>query len=503
VNPTLPAIWPQHVLRLFAIVALLLCLTVALIRGQSAWAAAAVAPGTAITTGCEEETMFSLWRAAHGQPVFVDSTRIPFAAAYFNWLFYASYAVPLRAMIPALGDVWLVRISRLITTALALGGGAALCWLLRRAGTKFLLAAAIAGFVFFGPLAGWWPYTARPDVGALAFEVIGLLALLHGWRHRPLRAVVAAVACFYAAWSFKQTYVLGLLASLAFLLRHRQWRGLLGLTLGMAGLYVVTFAALGPAYRLTQASVAGHNIYYLSAGWSTLRDVLIKTSPLWLLLVPAFGATTPDSPPSNFARDARSLGLIGLGIGMPLLSVAVCKQGASSYYFLPIAVMLALASSSALAAPVARWPVAAACGGMAALQIALLTGVAGRVTLREQTAELSARWQQYRQLGEPRFSADNRLNLPWLNPSSPPLVLAYNYDADLAAGVRFEDGGVGGMIENGYFASLLLPEHNTGRFLGGKLSRYEPGPLVEKMRVYRLSNLANAPSTRVRVPGEN
>ncbi len=117
--------------------------------------------------------------------------------------------------------------------------------------------------------------------------------------------------------------------------------------------------------------------------------------------------------------------------------------------------------------------------------LALLLGLVGHLDLREQTNLLAERWTAWRDQPEPRFSLDRRLNQPWLNPHSPPLVLAFNYDYHLRDGTKLEAGGVGGLIESGYFASLLLPDHANVAALGGKLDRYFGGETVTGMTIYR------------------
>ena len=110
-----PAKWPGRLLLLLALAGWMLTTGDFLQRGRSAWQAAGVAPGVAITSGCEEESLFALWRAGHGQPVYLDTAHPPFAAAYFNWLFYATYSVPFRSTRPSADAADSIRESRLLT----------------------------------------------------------------------------------------------------------------------------------------------------------------------------------------------------------------------------------------------------------------------------------------------------------------------------------------------------------------------------------------------------
>ena len=86
-------------------------------RGHAAIEAAAEPPGVAITSGYEAESFFALWRAVHGQPVYADVTRMPYASAYFNWFFYAGYAVPVGAAVKLGGDAAIIPLMGRLTTA--------------------------------------------------------------------------------------------------------------------------------------------------------------------------------------------------------------------------------------------------------------------------------------------------------------------------------------------------------------------------------------------------
>lgn len=91
----------------------------------------------------------------------------------------------------------------------------------------------------------------------------------------------------------------------------------------------------------------------------------------------------------------------------------------------------------------------------------------------------------FQRLPEPRFSRDLRLNLPWLNRQSPPLVLAFDYGRNRAEGRRFAGDGLGGMIVRSDFSSLLLPAEVHDRYDGASLINYVRGETVAGLAVYR------------------
>jgi hypothetical protein len=458
-------------------------------RGHAAIEAAAAPPGVAITSGYEAESFFALWRAVHGQPVYADVTRIPYASAYFNWFFYVGYAVPVGAAVKLGHDASIIPLAgRLTTAAGALAGVAVLFWLLRRvlAGGN-LIAAALATFVFFGPLVGWWSHTLRPDVWAFTLETGAVLVLLLRHRSYPLGSTLLAGLLFYGAWSCKQTYFFGLGGAFFFLLWRRQWRPAALLAAVSVCLWVTTFALLGPGYRGAFRGTVTTNVYYLALGLECLRDMLVKSAPLWLLLSGAFllrSKARPTAAASPLVRDALALGTLGLLVAAPLAFAASCKLGASTYYYFTTLLMLSLLTAGLIATLACTRLVVAGLGLAAGLQALVLSGHAGKIDLTEQSRELAAVWSVWQRQPEPRFASYDNLNLPWLNVDSPPLVVAFNYGLDRAAGRAFEHDGVGGLIAVGYFRTLLLPTDTGAEYDGGSLRLYSRGETVADVTVY-------------------
>lgn len=484
--PPLPAAgWNRdRLITGLALVCVILSVTVFVRRGQAALQAVASAPGVAVTSGFEEESLFALWRAVHHQPVYTDATRLPYAAAYFNWLFYSAYTRPVRAAAAWTGDAGLPLAGRLLTAAGAVAGAGLLFHLLRRVlAGRPAVAAALAGFVFFGPLVGWWAHTLRPDVWALGLETGALAVLLAGHRRRPLGTAALVTLLCYGAWAFKQTYVLGLGAALLFLLARRQWRPAGLLALGSAGLWLATFLLLGPDYRAAFLHTATTNLYSPALGLRNLGDMLVKSSPLWLLAAAGLLRTAGRraTPPAD---DARLLGLLGLLVALPLALAASCKLGAASNYFFTAQVMVALLAASLIATAGSRRLLVPGLLLAAALQLLALLGHAGRTNLSGQTASLGALWRVWQAQPEPRFSSLTNLNLPWLNAGSPPLVLAFNYGLERAGGRRFEHDGLGGLIAAGYFQTLLLPADTGLHYDGADLGHYRRGATLEGMTMF-------------------
>lgn len=471
-------------LSCLAAAALLLSAGLFLQRAAAAYAAAAVAPGTSVTSGYEEESFFAVWRAVRGEPVYLDPLQRPFASAYFNWAFYGSYSLAMRPWAPLADGAVIPRFGRLVTAAGAVAGAAVLAALLGRLlpGRRGL-ASALAVFAFAGPLVGWWAHTVRPDVWALAAETAALAGGLYWFRSRPLLALACAAGGFYTAWAFKPTYFLGLGAFLLFLLVQRRFRFAAGLLGILAAAVALTLLAGGPGYRSVLFGTAVTNRFYLASGLDQFPVAMLKLAPLLLLAAP--GLVRPPPAGANFlAGDALRLARVGLLPAAGLAFAGSCKMGATTNYYFSLIPLLTLAAAGTFAIRPRPGLGLAALAGICALQIGLLAGVAGRIDLGPQATQLARRWSQFRELPEPRFSSDLRLNLPWLNPRSTPAVLAFNYSLDRAAGKTFADGGVGGLIASGYFAGLLLETKAGAVYDGTSLAGFRRAGEVEGHTVF-------------------
>ncbi len=463
---------PSSVLSCLAAAALLLCAGLAARRAAAAYAVTAVAPGTSVTSGYEEESFYAVWRAARGETVYLDPLERPFASAYFNWAFYRAYGLALRPWVPLADGTAVPRFGRLVTAAGALAGATVLALALARIlpGRRWLVA-ALAAFAFAGPLVGWWAHTVRPDVWALAAESAALAGGLCWLRTRPTLAFAVAAAGFYTAWAFKPTYFLGLGAFVLFLLAERRFRFAAGLLGVLAAAVAVTLALGGPGYRLVLFGTAVTNRFFIGPGLAHLPGAVLKLAPLLLLALP--GLLRPPAPGGNpLAADALRLARLGLPVLALFAFAGSCKLGAATNYYFSLVPLLALAAAASLAVRPLPRLAPAAFAGMCALQLGLFAGAAGRIDLRPQAEQLARRWQVFRALPEPRFSSDLRLNLPWLNPRTPPAMPAFNYPLDRAAGKRFAAGGIGGLISSGHFAGLLLEPGPNGAYDGASLAGF-------------------------------
>ena len=492
----LTASFVSRSVTLLAVAALALIVVTAACRTHSALAVIAVSPGVNVTSGCEDESLHALWRQAHGEPVYFDSSQPPYSAAYFNWLFYRSYGVVTPAS-PAPGDTpSLIRNARLLTLSGALCGALALGWFSLRLvsaqplGLR-LAAFALATWVFLGPLTGWWIVTTRPDVWALALECGGLILILNLWRRSPVAAVVLAAICFYGAWAFKQNFVQGLGCALLFLAFQRQWKSAsLLLAFSLFGWSATAFA-LGPDYRTALLSTATSSGFSLATGWENFLSAVLRSSPLILAAacLPFQSAPPGESP---LVRDSVRLACIALPLSLAFSFATSCKLGAASNYYLSSTLFLALLALVSVSRP--SRPVLGSLPLLALIALSFGLIANNKLQLRPSVLALTAdRWKLWQPAPSPRYAHDQLLNLPWLNPGAPVYLTSFNYADDRAAGRPFAHDGIGGLIRSGYFASLLLPDDITNTYDHASLVGYERSGSVAGMTLWTRLDSPSSP----------
>ncbi len=215
-----------------------------------------VTPYMMITTGGEEVALFPIWKFVQHQVVYADPHQIPFAYSNYNWGFYFVYGWIARAFLYLLrlDAIWIPTIGRIISIVFTLLAGGVFYfafWDFVKTGffTKHSTKWAWVLIVTLSPLVGFFSVSVRPDIGALAFEAVGLYLVLRYFGESKIRLIVLAALLFYAAWAFKQTSVTMLTGSALSLALFRRWRAFLTLSGVWWLLAAVTLIVGGPTYR--------------------------------------------------------------------------------------------------------------------------------------------------------------------------------------------------------------------------------------------------------------
>jgi hypothetical protein len=469
-------------------------------------------PLLVITSGAEEDSALAFWKTIHGLPVFEDPHRLPFVASAYNWLYYAFYGKITGAVLAALslGDAWIPTIGRVISLVLTAVGIGLAYWALRllagrRSEVPPAPLAALAAFLFIGPLVGFWAMSLNVELAATLCAIVAMIAVFAWHEHHPGRAVAVACVAAYLAWCFKQSHVFMTGAVVVFLLARREWR-LLSLSLMFfgAGWGLAILGGSEPYVKIlffkgTDATLE------LSTFIRNLVNVATKTTPVAALLAVVLLAR----------RDWRALGrdlfadhkalfsLVTLAVTLPLTMVMSAKQGAAENYYFVAVVAAAFAAVAMLphlgvtergrriwqGLAVAGWLAAAAASAT------VLAGWNGVLSVRDWDSRHRAEIDCVRDLPPPLLPLSNPyLSLPWLYPHGPHFNLFYNYPRDRAAGRWFERGGVGGLIREGYFGTVLIGPGGEPVFDGASLT--------EKYRPLRTSCTTLTPYVRKDLAGD-
>ena len=444
------------------------------------------------STGCEEEALFPIWKFAKGQTVYSDPHSIPFSVSYYNWLFYSVYGGTAKIVLGLfhLEDGLLPVVARSLTIGFSLTCIGILYALLGRLtpsgffGTR-LVRLACSVFLVINPLTGAWLFTARPDIAALTCELAGLWWALRYVDTRKITPLVCALLAGYAAWSFKQNFV-HLLGGLGvFLLLRRDWRALTLVASATVGLMSCTLLAGGQGFRHVLVGAQLNCPMNAEVAWIYFRQAT-GLAPHLVAIAAGLGIAIVlhrRRPQLKEFDLLAAIAIIALGIGF----LGASKQGADINYFIPISIFgvlwgLCLWHSSEESPSETRRVAHIVHGAILAMfGLGILGGLvpqARRVATeiphlfaRESLAggeqppsgvneEISRLKRHLKELPSPVFVTDRACNLPWIQGKAPHFVYSYMYPLDKKAGSKMEDGGIGGLIERGYFEAVVVMERN-------------------------------------------
>ena len=448
-----------------------------------------------ITSGAEWESMYAVWKVINGQTLYTDRLQVPYNAVVYNWLFYQSYAAFTGSILHflSLGDEWLPTVARHFTlfgVAAALVG--AYTAFLQQFETKdrwtraFCL--AVAAYVATGPLIGWWAFTIRADVWALALEIIAVAWFLKNYPSRRIKAALLLAVFCYLAWSFKQINV-GTVGGVGlFLLVRRDWKALAILAGAMIAFWGATFALGGAQYVENIVFADFTIIFSVDHGLYTLGNLFTKTLPGLVMLGALIGAfvVSPGSRRLLLADDAVGLAVCGMFVASLIAVPASFQTGAADNYYFTLSFFVALAAVAGIAAlgqadAAAARPVRAASatgwGAFVGVIGLVLVGYAGVTDVRSQHVGLMANKRCLDSLPKPFFVNYSYYGLPWMTPGNEPFVFSFQYPRERQAGKKFENGGIGGLIAAGRFKALAFVQRPPPKIYdGASLEGYEYRP---------------------------
>lgn len=427
-----------------------------------------------LTTGSEEESFYAVWKYVHGLPVYVDFHKAPFAASYFNWAFYVVYGSVTKLVLSLFGlsDEWIPTVGRMITLAGCLAGlfvAHRIARHLAKTRKISLLPTTLLLLFFAGYLMGFWAITVRPDVWALTLELTGFYFFLRYLDNHKRSAFLAAILFFYLGWSFKQNFV-GLFGGcLLYLLFQKKIAAGFQFFCAFALLAALTYFAGTGDYRYLLFKSQLRMKLVPSIGLYNLRLAVSKSLPVILFATGLGVLVLWQEPLKRLMQKVQvnkplQLLLLCFGVSFPLFFLMVMKEGASdNYFFTPFVVLLfllvyALAHGSATNAfqQATLWFFVPACllnvgeGGL------IMAEKFGQINRRPSAKQYETAKRLMDTLPKPiLFEKDNIANLPWINRSPQNFILATTYYYKDAYGDKFEHGGVEGLMQSGYFNTVV------------------------------------------------
>lgn len=440
-----------------------------------------------VTSGFEEESLYAMWKFLHGLPLYTDPHQIPFTASYFNWFFYTIYGSITKFVMStfSLEDAWIPTVGRCITLGVVLIGFLVNFRLFAHKDpdavpTPTWLAISLSALLWFGPLIGYWALTVRPDVVALLFDVCAAYFLLRYFPKQLFFGVILAAFWCYLSWSCKQVNIVMPVAIGLFLLLHKRWQAFILFSMLMGAGFATTL--LLADYNLIKTLLFINTAVPLSFEVFTVNliNFIKKTIPVWILFFAILGtAATNSQARQKILHDKLvKFSLCGLFAWALILLPASSKIGsADNYHFIALFFLIVAIGASLPYLLVANSKLLTASIGLAgvlsttAIIVVLANG--SLATIQAQHANNVAFKQCLHHFPQPIFVMNSYGALPWMNPSPISFVLAYNYWQDRSDNRPFEHNGIGGLIQQGYFQTLILPSTYSTSFDGATLSNYE------------------------------
>lgn len=430
-----------------------------------------------ITSGFEEESLLAMWKIQHQLPIYTDVHAVPFTAAYFNWLFYAVYGSVISAVSYLFGlmDTLIPTVGRTMTVIIAILGFILNYRLLNGLNkTQSMMALCLSALLWLGPLIGFWAITVRPDLLALLFDLCALFFFLKFYPTFKLRAIIWAALFCYCSWATKQINIIMPGAIGLYLLLQKDkhlivFSCLLGAMVGFTFLF-----ASSPHLKM---------LLFLDTAVPLSLNVMLtnllsfgkKTIPLWLGMLTLGGVLIKQRPQGLWQNRPFMISVCGILAWSIVMLPASSKVGSAENYYFILMLFLTLMLMSLLprdhkSEPILKY-------GIASMGLAMI--FSAYMAYHQNKGMLQAQHQNYTQLKAcidslppPVFVINHYGALPWMNPHTPPFVLAYNYWNDRKANRTFESNGVGGLIALGFFNSLILPRDIQDNFDAASLSAF-------------------------------
>lgn len=444
-------------------------------------------PKQLTTSGWEHESLFAIWKFIHGMPVYADPMKLPYALSFYNWLFYESYGILTKIFLElsSLDDAWLPTITRLITLGFCMFGSCVLFVIFRdvtgQSSTGLMPHwpnAVFSFFVFFGPLTGYWAFTTRSDVPAMALDTLAILVAVRMFQKRSFWLVLLCAIICYVAWAFKQTAItVPISVALCFIFVRRDFSS--------AVLFVgVTWTAYGLTFLF------GSSEYMDSVLFATTNHVFsiatfLRNNVLFAGKMAPFAigfVVVAAMLVRNRHAHKNEIGdflLIGSSVSLLLALATSGKTGGADNYFFTTAVwhsaLVVWAFSRFSGQELLYLKRAFLFGWFVVLLgvLAVALGVRGSVNAHQTTSKYNELRECAKGVRQPVYIDNQYMHLPWMNPSPIPIIDSWNYEYYRSKGSVLEYDGIGGLLDRGYFGSVLISPDRNRRLDGSEMKKYQ------------------------------
>jgi len=459
------------------------------------------------TRGGEFETVYSIWLYVQGLTVYRDPGKIPFIASFYNWMFYVSYGEIVRFFlwVLSLEDAWLPTITRLTT----LGGCVIGTVVSSQIYIKHscitdrpfvLIAGSFSVLTFLGPLVGFHGISTTSDIWAMVITIVGISYFMTNYPKFPLRSTLVTCLFSYLAWSFKQNF-LYLPATVGFyLLFRKDWMNAALLAVVPIIAFGITMVIGGPDYRHILAFTDTARPF----SWGDilkllLMNVSVKVLPLLCALLVSFWIFLRNREILFSLKKKLSnrpeLIVPFIGCIVSLLE-GVFTSGflfsSENHYFsfllfanFSVLILLQhLSENSSISVSSIGVLGIGWLGNFLAVGSVLL-GINGMVSVRPFHDNLVIAKNCFPEIREPVYFENPYLALPWMTPATQHFVTNFNYATDRAMGIEKEGNGIGGLIDRGYFNTIMLSGSHPGVFDGSAMKKYRKDDTCAGFSLYR------------------
>jgi hypothetical protein len=416
-----------------------------------------------ITSGWEEEALYTFWKFIHSKPIYEDPYKIPYVSSFFNWLFYYiyGYIIKLVMVVFSLKDDWIPTLGHVTTIFISSSLGI----LFYKFGRKLLSKKedrlslfAISTFVCLGPLMGFWSMTLRPDILALTVEFCAFLYFIRNFEKAPNKTSIVFSLLAYLAWSVKHNYVLVLVGVCLYLIFSKSFRQLIIVVLISWSLYGLTFYFGGEVYRHSILFSQKNLGFQIGVGVKNFSTYAIKSLPI---LSGFFAAVFLHLRGKNTVEKSLIIKVLVsiLLFGYPFVLILASKYLSSDNYYFSIFLYTAVGFVYALSQynDHKLFKAISTLGSLGTC-VAILLILTGRIGNLSNRYIHNFNLQQQKciaMLEKPLYTLTTYASLPWINPTEPHFLLSSIYLQDRALGYKFEKGGIDAIVATGYFKTLL------------------------------------------------